>query len=100
MNVNDNIVLEPMLLPSNTTNKQVKWMTTNENTAQVDDEGNVIAIAPGYCSVFCIADDGSRKYDKCLIHVTGTTTSRGDVNGDGEVTVTDAEAVIDMILSK
>lgn len=99
LNVNDNFLLEPMVLPSNTTNKQVKWISTNENIAQVDDEGNVTAIASGYCSIFCIVDDGSRKYDKCLIHVQDTAASRADVNGDGRVSVTDAFSVIDVILN-
>lgn len=94
-----NVQLQPTILPANTSSKNVKWMSTNENIAQVDDNGVVTAIAPGYCSIFCIADDGSRKYDKCLIHVLGVAASRADVNGDGRVSVTDAFSVIDVILN-
>ena len=84
-------------LPANASSKSVKWMTTNENIAQVDDGGNVTAIAPGYCSIFCLADDGSRKFDKCLVHVLGTAVLRGDVNGDSNVDIGDVTAVINII---
>lgn len=99
MNVGENVQPTATLLPANASSTSVKWMSTNENIAQVDNEGSVTAIAPGYCSIFCIADDGSRKYDKCLVHVLGAATSRADVNGDGHVSVTDAISVIDVILN-
>ena len=99
MNVGENVQPTATLLPANASSTSVKWMSTNENIAQVDNEGSVTAIAPGYCSIFCIADDGSRKYDKCLVHVLGAATSRADVNGDGHVSVTDAIYVIDVILN-
>lgn len=99
MNVGEYIQPTVSVLPANATSTNVKWMTTNENIAQVDDNGKITAIAPGYCSVFCIADDSSRKFDKCLIHVQGAVASRADVNGDGQVSVTDAFTVIDVILN-
>lgn len=99
MNVGENVKPTATLLPANASSTNVKWMSTNENIAQVDDNGNVTAIAPGYCSIFCIADDGSRKYDKCLVHVLGNAALRADVNGDGQVSVTDAFTVIDVILN-
>lgn len=92
--------LTATISPDNTTNKTVKWLSSNENIAQVDDNGNVTAIGAGYCSIYAKADDGSGKFAKCLIHVTGTAGSRSDVNGDGVVTVTDAEVVIEEILSQ
>lgn len=92
--------LTATISPDNTTNKAVKWLSSNENIAQVDDNGNVTAIGAGYCSIYAKADDGSGKFAKCLIHVTGTAGSRSDVNGDGVVTVTDAEVVIEEILSQ
>lgn len=99
MNVGENVQPTASLLPANASSTNVKWMSTNENIAQVDDNGTVTAIAPGYCSIFCIADDGSRKYDKCLVHVLGNAALRADVNGDGQVSVTDAFTVIDVILN-
>lgn len=99
MNIGENVQPTVTVLPVNASSSSVKWMTTNENIAQVTDDGMVTAISPGYCSIFCIADDGSRKYDKCLVHVLGSATSRADVNDDGRVSVTDAIYVIDVILN-
>jgi hypothetical protein len=99
MSIGDNLQLEATVLPENATSKIVKWISTNENIAQVDSNGKVTAIGSGYCSIYCIADDSSRKFDKCLIHVQGPATSRADVNGDGKVSVTDAFTVIDEILN-
>ena len=99
MNVDDEIQLSAICSPENATNKTVKWLTSNENIAQVDDDGNVTAIGTGYCTIYAKADDGSGKFDKCLIHVDGPVAVRGDLNGDGKVTVTDAVSVIDIILN-
>ncbi len=99
MNVGDVTLLTPTVLPANVTNKQVNWVSGNDNIAQVDDEGNVTAIGPGYCSIYCFADDGSGKHAKCLVHVLGdgtTSTVRGDMNGDGKVTPADAIEVLYM----
>ena len=100
MNIGEEVALTVSIAPENATDKTVKWLSTNENIAQVDDEGNVIAIAPGYCSIYAKADDGSSKFGKCLVHVTGAESVRGDMNGDGRVTATDAVQVIDIILEK
>lgn len=100
LNMNENLQLEPTLLPNNATNTQVKWLSTNENIAQVDDEGNVTAIAPGYCSIYAMADDGSGKYDKCLINVKGTTALKGDINGDGHVNLSDASWIVRKFVGK
>ena len=100
MSVGGTYSLTATVAPTNATQKKVNWFSSNENVAQVSDAGKVTAIGPGYCSIYAKADDGSGKFAKCLIHVTGTAGSRSDVNGDGEVTVTDAEVVIDEILSQ
>lgn len=100
MNVGESVQLQSAILPANASSATVMWMSTNENIAQVDDSGNVTAIGPGYCSIFCIADDSSRKFAKCLIHVKGTASSRADVNGDGHVSVSDAVSVVNVILNQ
>lgn len=100
INVDDEVQLSAICSPENATSKAVKWMSANENIAQVDNEGNVKAIAPGYCSVYCIADDGSGKYDKCLVHVLGEGAVKGDINGDGGVTPQDASMILQFIAKK
>ena len=99
MSIGDIVQLAATLTPANVTFPTVKWLSTNENVAQVDDEGTVTSIAPGYCSIYAIADDGSRKYDKCLIHVNGNA-GNGDLNNDGETTVADVTTLVNMILEK
>lgn len=96
LNVGDNVQLEASLLPNNVTNKQVKWLSSNENIAQVDEAGNVVTIASGHCSIFAIADDGSAKFDHCLITVSGTE-NRGDVNNDGVVDINDVTSIVKII---
>lgn len=98
LTIGDSFKLQTTILPSNVTSSNVKWLSSNENIAQVDDSGNVTAIAPGYCSIFAIADDGSAKFDHCLITVPGTR-SRGDVNNDGDVDVNDVTSIVKIIQS-
>lgn len=100
LSVGETAKLAAVITPEKATNKAVKWLSSNENIAQVDDEGNVIAIAPGYCSIYAKVEDGSGKYGKCIIHVLGTANIKGDMDGDGNVTVTDAVKVIDIILER
>lgn len=96
MSVGGTYSLSATVTPSNATQKTVKWLSSNENIAQVDDNGNVTAIVPGYCSIYAFADDGSGKYDRCLITVSGNK-SRGDVNNDGDVDVNDVTSIVKII---
>ncbi len=100
MNVGDNVQLTTTYSPANATTKAVKWMSGNDNVAQVDNDGNVTAIASGYCSIYAIASDGSGKFDKCLIHVAGTDNVKGDINGDGGVTPQDASMILQYVAKK
>lgn len=97
LNVGESIQLLPTLSPENITSKNVVWLSSNDNVAQVDDEGNVTAISPGYCSIYAKADDGSGKFAKCLVHVLGSTTRNGDVNGDGVVNAADVVTITNII---
>ena len=98
LSIGNTTQLTATISPVNTTNKAVKWLSSNENIAQVDDEGNVTAVGAGYCSIYVKADDGSGKFDKCLIHVNGPATARGDINGDGAVNLSDAKMVVDIFV--
>ena len=66
----------------------------------MDNDGIVTAVGSGFCSVFVKADDGSGKFAKCLIHVSGPTTNRADVNGDGNVNLSDAQQVVRIFVGK
>lgn len=86
--------LDYVVLPVDATNKGIKWMSSNDNIVQVEDDGTIMGISPGYCSVYAIADDGSGKFDRILVHVTGDAPNRADVNGDGTVSISDAVTVV------
>lgn len=98
MSIGETVQIESSIIPESTTIKQVKWISSNENVAQVDDTGNVMAVGSGYCSIYAKADDCSGKFDKCLIHVLGTDV-KGDVNEDGTVNGTDIQEVINIIVN-
>ena len=100
MSVGDNVQLTTTYSPANATTKAVRWMSGNDNVAQVDSDGNVTAVAPGYCSIYAIAKDGSGQFANCLIHVTGTGNVKGDINGDGGVTPQDASMILQYVAKK
>lgn len=100
LSANETIQLHSSIYPANSTSQNVRWISSNENIAQVDDEGNVTAIASGYCSIYAFANDGSGKFGKCLIHVSGQDSVKGDVDGNGVVNLTDAQHVVRIFVGK
>ncbi|MBQ7526825.1 MAG: Ig-like domain-containing protein [Bacteroidaceae bacterium] len=102
--VGNRLQLEAAITPETATDKSITWSSTNENVALVSDGGRVFAIGKGFCQIKARANDGSGKQTSCLIEVTeaGSVPSgvRGDMNGDGKVTITDAVKVIDIVLEK
>lgn len=99
LSVGEKVQLQTTIQPANVTSSEVVWISGNENIAQVDNGGLVTAIGPGYCSIYVKANDGSGKFDRCLVHVP-ETTKKGDVNGDGNVNLSDAKMVVDIFVGK
>ena len=60
--------------PSDATNNDVTWTSSNENVATVDANGTVKALAAGTTAITATAADGSGKYATCTVTVTGGTT--------------------------
>lgn len=50
--------LTPIFRPENATNKAVKWTTSNNNVAKVDDKGTVTTLSEGECEIKATAEDG------------------------------------------
>ena len=96
MAIGENVQLQATVLPTNVTSSKVKWLSSNENVAQVDENGNITAINYGYCSILAITDDGSSKFSQCLVYVPGTR-KQGDVNEDGSVDVNDVTRIVKII---
>lgn len=71
--------LSVTITPSNATNKGLRWSSSNNNVASVND-GVVTGIAPGTATVTCVTTDGSKKSASCTVvvkqGVTGITLNK------------------------
>ena len=70
------------ITPSNATTKGLRWSSSNNNVASVND-GVVTGIAPGTATVTCVTTDGSKKSASCTVvvkqGVTGITLNKSNV---------------------
>lgn len=55
------LLLIPTVLPSNATNKEVTWKSSNTAVATVDENGKVTAVAGGTCIITCTTKNSSKK---------------------------------------
>ena len=93
--------LTDTILPIFTSNKAVTWVSSNNNIATVDANGNVTALKQGTANITATTTDGTNLSADCLITVypeEGTISSGTDVNGDGKTDVSDVNVVINAIL--
>ena len=104
LTVGDEVKLVATVEPENADNKGVKWYSTNEGVATVDQEGNVKVVKEGHATIKVTTDDGD-KTASCQIEaspapvaVTGVTLDVSSVSltEEGsqklEVTVEPADA--------
>ena len=74
--------LSVTITPSNATNKGLRWSSSNNNVASVND-GVVTGIAPGTATITCVTTDGSKKSASCTVvvkqGVTGITLNKTNV---------------------
>lgn len=61
--VGKKVKLSAKINPSNTSVKTVEWETSDHNTAEVDQNGNVTTKRPGVVKITATATDGSKKSD-------------------------------------
>ena len=66
---NDSETLVATVLPSNATNKNVSWSTSNSSVATVSTSGQVTAISPGTATITVTTADGG-KTASCSVSVT------------------------------
>lgn len=83
--------------PSNVTNGNVTWSSSNTAIASVSSNGMVTAHTVGNAVITAYTTDGTNLNAICNVTVIDTKIT-GDVNDDGEVTIADVNAVIDVIL--
>ena len=61
--------LRATISPYNTAKKEVEWTSSDEDVAEVDEDGLVTAITPGFATITARTKDGSNKTAKCKITV-------------------------------
>ena len=79
--------LSAAVSPADATNKSLYWSSSNPDIATVDQNGKVTGKAPGVCTVFAQAQDGSRVFAACTVRVLhwypGATPITGDSSNLG-----------------
>lgn len=70
ININETIKLDPIFDPSDAANKNVKWKSSNETVASVDDNGVVTGLNAGKSKIMVTAEDGGIT-TSCAITVNG-----------------------------
>ena len=79
MNEGDSITLTYTITPSNATNKNVTWSSTNSNVASVN-SGYVQAINKGNCVIRVTTEDGN-KTSECNVTVNAVPSGGGGTGG-------------------
>ena len=72
-------ILTPTIIPSNATNKEVRWSSSNKAVAGVGSNGKVSAYAPGTATITCTTRNGGFKATckvTVVIPVTGVTLNK------------------------
>ena len=79
LNVGESEKLQAIISPSNADNKNVTWISADENLATVDTEGNVTAIKAGDVIVTATSEDNAEAKATCKVTIiqpaTGITLS-------------------------
>ena len=69
---NESVLLTATISPSDTTNQELKWRSTDETVALVDELGNVTVVGDGECDIVCTTTDGTYLSATCEITVKNT----------------------------
>ena len=72
------VALTATVTPDNATDKTVKWSSSDEKVATVDDKGVVKAIEAGECTITAEAVDGSGVKATCKVTVPNAENSQKD----------------------
>ena len=93
--IGETIQLIATVLPEDASNKEVRWVSSNESVCMVAN-GTVVAVGYGTCVIIATTVDGSF-IATCTVTVFEDTDLLGDVNHDGIVNIADINKIIDII---
>ena len=92
----DEETLTATIEPTEATNKEIEWSSSENKIATVDTTGKVTAVAEGTTTITATAKDGSGKFVNCTVNVKAKSTVANmlgeyinypiDLNGDGDTT--------------
>lgn len=94
--IGETVQLVATVLPEDASNKEVRWVSSNESVCMVGN-GTVVAVGYGISVIIATTVDGNYMAT-CTVTVVEGTDLPGDVNHDGEVNIADINAIIDIIL--
>lgn len=69
---NEPVLLTPTISPADTTNQKLKWRSTDESVALVDEDGYVTVVGDGECEIICTTTDGTYLSATCEINAVNT----------------------------
>ena len=96
--VKESVQLEAIVTPESLEDKTIEWSSSDETIATVDETGLISGVAIGQAVITATLKADPTVTATCLVNVMKSGL-KGDVNGDGNVNISDINAVIDMILS-
>ncbi len=85
---NQTFALNAQVAPENATEKTLKWASSNERVAKVDEHGVVTTVGPGQATITASATDGGTAKGSCIVTVPyriAYNLNGGSVSGSNPV---------------
>lgn len=96
LDMTEKLQLNAKIMPENATIQTVKWYSSDEETATVDEKGFVTPKKAGNAEITVISDDGASITDKCQVTITDKAKEVDDlIDAIGTVTL-ESKAKIDI----
>ena len=96
LDMTEKLQLNAKIMPENATIQTVKWYSSDEETATVDEKGLVTPKKAGNAEITVISDDGASITDKCHVTITDKAKEVDDlIDAIGTVTL-ESKAKIDI----
>lgn len=83
----ENFIITATIKPDDATNKNLKWLSDDENVATVDETGIVSILNDGYCIITASSTDGSNITAECFVtsETSGDRELHSDIEGEFDI---------------